>query len=193
MPRTRSLAWSEVKIGVMGVAALVLAAMLIVAVGGAGGFFQDAYRLRARFDNVHGLERGAMVRLNGREVGSVSRIQFAGDGIDVVIRVDKDVQPLVTEASTARIGTMGMLGDAVIDLTMAKGRPLEEWAYVKSGTNDTDPAQLVGDIRSGKGTLGQLATDKRLYENMNSAATELRNLIAEIRKDPKKFLKISVF
>jgi phospholipid/cholesterol/gamma-HCH transport system substrate-binding protein len=64
---------------------------------------------------------------------------------------------------------------------------------VKSGTNDTDPAQLVGDIRSGKGTLGQLATDKRLYENMNSAATELRNLIAEIRKDPKKFLTISVF
>ena len=34
MARTHSLAWSQLKIGILGVAALVLASMLIIAVGG---------------------------------------------------------------------------------------------------------------------------------------------------------------
>ena len=37
MPRTRSLAWSELKIGIIAVAALGLAVMFILAVGGQGG------------------------------------------------------------------------------------------------------------------------------------------------------------
>ncbi len=39
MPRTRSLAWSELKIGIVAVIAIVLAIMVIVAVGGQAGFF----------------------------------------------------------------------------------------------------------------------------------------------------------
>ena len=46
MPRTRSLAWSELKIGIITVAALALAVMLIVAVGGQGGFSWDRYTLQ---------------------------------------------------------------------------------------------------------------------------------------------------
>ena len=39
MPRTRSLKWSELKIGIMAVVALLIAAALILALGGEGGFF----------------------------------------------------------------------------------------------------------------------------------------------------------
>ena len=46
MPRTRSLAWSELKIGVMAVAALALTALLIIAVGGASGFAWERYELK---------------------------------------------------------------------------------------------------------------------------------------------------
>lgn len=192
MPRTRSLAWSEVKIGVVGVVALVLTAMLILAVGGAGGFPWETYPLKVHFENIHGLERGGMVRLNGRDVGRVSGLRFARKGVDVTIKVDKDVRTLVTSGSTAHIGSMGMLGDSVVDVDIAAGTPLPEWSYIRVEADPNDPAALVGDIRSGKGTLGQLATDKRLYENMNRAATELRDLLADIRKDPKKFLKLSM-
>ena len=54
MPRTRSLAWSELKIGIIAVAALVLAVMLIVAVGGAGGFSWQRYELKTKFPDVRG-------------------------------------------------------------------------------------------------------------------------------------------
>ena len=42
--------------------------------------------------------------------------------------------------------------------------------------------------RRGRGTAGQLLHDQQLYENMNRAASELRDLLADIRKDPKKYL-----
>ena len=34
MPRTRSIAWAELKLGVIGVVALVLVVMIILALGG---------------------------------------------------------------------------------------------------------------------------------------------------------------
>ena len=46
--------------------------------------------------------------------------------------------------------------------------------------------------KQGAGTAGQLLRDRQLYENMNRAVTELRDLLADIRKDPKKYLRVSV-
>jgi phospholipid/cholesterol/gamma-HCH transport system substrate-binding protein len=51
---------------------------------------------------------------------------------------------------------------------------------------------LAADLEQGKGAAGQLLQDKQLYENMNGAASELRGLIGDIRKDPKKYLNVRV-
>ena len=75
MPRTRSLAWSELKIGIIAVAAIALAVMLIVAVGGQGGFAWDRYTLQTKFANVAGLKSGAVVRVAGVEVGKVTEVR----------------------------------------------------------------------------------------------------------------------
>ena len=42
MPRTRSLAWSQLKVGIIAVVAIVLATMLVFAVGGESGMFSSA-------------------------------------------------------------------------------------------------------------------------------------------------------
>jgi hypothetical protein len=52
MPRTRSLAWAELKIGILTIVALVAAGLLVFAVGGEGGFFWQRYPLKARFTNI---------------------------------------------------------------------------------------------------------------------------------------------
>ena len=48
---------------------------------------------------------------------------------------------------------------------------------------------------TGEGTAGQILKNKQLYDNMNGAVTDLRTLITEIKKDPKKYLavKVSIF
>src|SRR4051812_32551091 len=101
MPRTRSLAWSELKIGVLTIAAIVVAAVTVFAVMGSRGFFWQRYSLKTRFPNVAGLKAGSPVRVSGVEVGSVTGVAFAGDQVDVSFDLNKEVRPRVTTSSTA--------------------------------------------------------------------------------------------
>jgi len=50
MPRTRSLAWSELKIGLLTIIALVIAVATIFLLTGGRGFFWQRYNLKTRFN-----------------------------------------------------------------------------------------------------------------------------------------------
>jgi phospholipid/cholesterol/gamma-HCH transport system substrate-binding protein len=52
--------------------------------------------------------------------------------------------------------------------------------------------ELTRNLNEGKGTAGQLLHDTKLYDTMNTAANEIKELIAAIKKDPKKYLNIRV-
>jgi len=59
---------------------------------------------------------------------------------------------------------------------------------------------MMGRIDRGEGTLGKLSKDDELYKNLNEtaksinqASTEMTKLIEEMKKNPKKFFKFSVF
>ncbi len=52
---------------------------------------------------------------------------------------------------------------------------------------------LLVTIESGKGTLGQLMTDQKLYDNLKTASSELGLLMEDIRRNPKRYVHISVF
>ena len=106
MPRTRSLAWSELKLGVLTIVALIVAASTIFTVMGSRGFFWQRYSLKTRFPNVAGLKAGSPVRVAGMEVGSVTDVVFSGDQVDVVFEVNKDVRPRVTTTSSAVLGSV---------------------------------------------------------------------------------------
>ena len=64
MPRTRSLAWAELKIGVVSIFAIVMATLLIFLLSGVGGFFWQRYGVKTVFANIAGLKTGAPVRVN---------------------------------------------------------------------------------------------------------------------------------
>lgn len=57
----------------------------------------------------------------------------------------------------------------------------------------TSLANVVGRIDRGEGTLGKLSTDDALYDNLNTAVTNLAQLTTDIRANPKKYLSVSVF
>jgi len=52
--------------------------------------------------------------------------------------------------------------------------------------------KVMSGLEQGQGTAGQLLRDRQLYENMNAAVGELRNLLRDIRADPRKFLNVRV-
>jgi phospholipid/cholesterol/gamma-HCH transport system substrate-binding protein len=106
MPRTRSLAWSELKIGLLTIVAIVITAVLVISLTGGKGYFWDRYRLKTRFTNVAGLKPGSPVRVAGVEVGSVAAIEFDGAEVEVVLELSRSMRPRVTTASTAFLGSV---------------------------------------------------------------------------------------
>src|SRR4051812_34098903 len=119
MPRTRSLAWSELKIGVLTIAAIVVAAVTIFSVMGSKGFFWQRSPLKTKFPNVAGLKSGSPVRVAGVEVGSVTDVLFNGDQIDVVFDVNKEYRSHITTDSRAVLGSVSLLGLSAVDITAA--------------------------------------------------------------------------
>ena len=86
MPRTRSLAWSELKIGLLTLLAVAIAMLLIFMLSGEGGFSWQQYGLKAIFTNVPGLKPGAPVRVAGVEVGGVAGLVFAAQHLGQIGR-----------------------------------------------------------------------------------------------------------
>ena len=195
MPRTRSLAWSELKIGVMAVAALALTAILIVAVGGASGFAWERYDLKTSFENVQGLKSGAIVRVAGVEVGKVTDVRLSGAGVEVILSLKKENQVRVTTDSRASIGSLSLLGDPIIEVSpSATGTPLKDGDFIKSNKPATqlsdvtntanesiiEATALLKDIRAGKGTVGKMFTDEQLYRDLNAFIDSANAVTASI-------------
>jgi phospholipid/cholesterol/gamma-HCH transport system substrate-binding protein len=195
MPRTRSIAWSQLKVGIAGVFAAVLVIFVVFAVGGEGGFWWERYPLKTRFSDAKGLKPGAVVRLSGKEVGTVTSVEFAGSEIEVGLELLEDVRPLVTDRSNAQIGSLSLLGEPIVDLTSAPGgAPLNDGEYVPSGppagsfesltaTASASLEQidrLLADVRSGRGTLGKLVTDDALYTELHAFVASAGDVTAAI-------------
>lgn len=197
MPRTRSLGWAELKIGVVSLLALVLAAGLIFLLGGEGGFSWQRYPLKATFTNVAGLGDGSPVRVAGVEVGKVTGVEFRGERVEVLLEIADSMRPRITTASTAVLGSVSLLGESAVDITPSnQGTPLPDWGYVRAGrsagslTDVTAQATagieqltaLLGDIRAGRGTMGQLFTNDALYRDLNGLVAAMEDVAGNIQR-----------
>ena len=194
MPRTRSLAWSQLKVGILAIAALVLAGIFVMSVGGQGFSWQQ-YHLKTRFNDIMGLKTGAVVRVAGVEVGTVDTIEFVGSEVEVVLNIQKRMQPLITSESVASIGSLSLLGAAVVDVSPSSaGTPLHDWGTLKSrrpygqlgdvaDSATKGLAQVTGllaDVRAGKGTVGRLFTDDQFYRDLNAFVASAEDVVSRI-------------
>jgi phospholipid/cholesterol/gamma-HCH transport system substrate-binding protein len=195
MPRTRSLAWAELKIGIVSVIAIALAATLIFLLSGDSGFSWQRYALKTVFDNIAGLNEGSPVRVAGVEAGSVTAINFIGERVEVTFELADSMQPRVTTGSLATLGSVSLLGESAVDITASTdGTPIPEWGYVKSGpaagsltevaTQATEGIEeltgLLQDIRGGRGTVGRLFTDEALYTEMNNLVAAAEQVVRSV-------------
>ena len=182
MPRTRSLKWSELKIGVMAIVALVIAAALILALGGEGGFFWQRYNLKVKFSNAAGVQKrlaGAGGGRHGwrRDEHAVYRLG-GGDGCSSCTRTcrTRSARPRARPSGRCRCSAKAPLTSAHRrpgsrsrnGATSRRTRPPPRWRTSRLRRARASPqlTSLIEDIRAGKGTVGKLMTDEQLYAEL---------------------------
>ena len=207
MRRSSAVTWEEVKVGVILIVSVALLAAGIFFIGNTGSVFGERYQLVTLMRSAAGLVPGAAVQLAGQPVGQVSRITFispedrpaSGEGLQVWLAVNRGVQSQIRSDSRARIRTMGLLGDRIIDIEPGSpdARILEEGdtlvaAEVLDYSELLDEAstavvsltrlvrsmdELTQDLLAGEGTVGQLFVNRRLYDELVGLSSDLSRLL----------------
>ncbi len=116
---------------------LAVLAVAVLTLTAERGVWRAHYRLVGYFDDVQGLVPGAPVHLSGKNVGAVESVTFGSldaetPSVRVVLQVDENVQERIRSDSVAGIGTLGLLGDRYVTISMGTrvGRMLLDGAQI---------------------------------------------------------------
>src|SRR5215470_10015556 len=122
MAQRQSLAWKELRVGILVIASFVLLAAAIFLIGGDTGIFTPKYKLYVYFSSVSGLRAGQEVQLEGVTIGSVGSVTLVNNGdpkraVLVQLKLEKKFEGLIRTDASASLGQIGLLGDQVVNLT----------------------------------------------------------------------------
>jgi phospholipid/cholesterol/gamma-HCH transport system substrate-binding protein len=154
-------------VGVFVLAALAALAVMILSLSQQQGVFSERYTLVAHFNNVQGLLPNAPVWLAGTRVGRVGSVEFGARGngkpaLEVVLQIDGTVRERIRTDSRASIGTVGLLGDRYVEVSLGteSGTPLASGDELRT----IDPMDLSLVIDKGAVALDEVAA---LASNLN--------------------------
>jgi phospholipid/cholesterol/gamma-HCH transport system substrate-binding protein len=206
MPSQQEVRWSQLKVGVIVlVAVVVLTTFLFLMTSSSGlGVFSRKLTVHTYFANSAGLKVGAPVDLQGVTIGTVKAVLVTIDPahkltpVEVVMKIDGKYRNALHADSKAALSTLGVLGDTLVDINsqFATGPELEDGAelktvetpsltdVVKAGQGTIESLNvilakvntIVDSIQSGKGSVGKLINDPELYDRANASVAELHTL-----------------
>ena len=95
MAQRRSLAWTELRVGLLVIASFALLALAIFYVSGQSGIFTKKYTVTAFFASANGLRSGADVWLEGVTIGNVDQVRISKQAdplrsVEVDLKVDEN-------------------------------------------------------------------------------------------------------
>ncbi len=213
MPRRdEGLVWSQVRVGVVLILAIVVLVLAIMMVGKLLNLFATRYTLVTVVQSAAGLPQGAPVTLAGQRVGQVEGIEFipltrkrAGNNILIRMAIARQVADQIRRDSKAMFRTQGLLGDRYIDIVPGTPRapaltpgdtvpmqPATDMDVLLANAGQAlDSAQLMmSDLRavtrkinSGQGTLGKMISDDSMYRAITGAMTQLHTTLGQLN-DP---------
>jgi len=165
----------------LGAFIVVTLAILVVGVfiiGSKQYLFSSTYQLKAKFDNVAGLDAGGDVRVGGVHSGTVRNIVLPrkpGEKVTVVMDLGRSTHEIIKQDSVASIETEGLLGNQYMAIS-----------FGSSGTADVQD----GDIIASKTPLEMsdllrktsdiLDSSQRAIQNATRATANLDSISAKI-------------
>ncbi|MFZ1677537.1 MAG: MlaD family protein [Saprospiraceae bacterium] len=109
---------NNIKLGAFVLSGLGFLVLLLFMIGKNRSLFGSTYTLKARFENVQGLVAGNNIRFSGIESGTVKSINILNDTtIEVTMNIEKKMQAIIRKNAFASIGTEGLVGNKVVNIT----------------------------------------------------------------------------
>lgn len=207
MPSPKEIQWSQLRVGVLVLAATaILIGLIFLMSGSRGGVFAKKITLRVYFDNAAGLKNGAPVTLEGVTIGNVLRVRVVPDRnptpVEVTMKISTNFLPDLHTDSVASITQAGVLGDSFVDIdsTHATGpQPANNAELLQSGSPTIQDVIrsshsgieqintltrkieiLIDSLNSKKGTIGMLINDPALGRKITQMATDLQIITSAI-------------
>jgi phospholipid/cholesterol/gamma-HCH transport system substrate-binding protein len=101
-------------VGVLVVASMVIAVILVLFFGAAPNIFSNRYEVTIRFDSAPGVTTDTPVRKAGVPIGRVRRIQLLEDGVNLTLELDSRYTVRAGEQPRIAKGSL-ITGDAVVE------------------------------------------------------------------------------
>lgn len=206
MPSEKQLRWSQLRVGITVIVASVILAILIFLMSGTAGLFTKKITLKAYFNNATGLREGAPVRLEGVDIGNITGITIVSDKpltpVQVSMKVSTKYDAVLRKDSMVTLTTAGVLGETFVDINSrsAKGpkaadgdtlATLERPDFqdmLKAGQSTLQNMQaligrldrIVGEVESGRGSVGKLLKDPALFDKMNATLGEMQKIVSNV-------------
>ena len=212
---------APVRLGIFIFLGFLLFAIGIFMIGKRGAIFGSSFKVKANFSNVQGLRNGALVRLNGIDVGSVTSIKIVPDTtgrVEVTMNLSEDIKRFIRTDTKATIETEGLVGNKVVVLEPGSSSTdmVSDGGYIQTMEqpsfsallNETQGvvqytkemtkslAEITEKVNKGEGSIGKLLNDNKLYNNAADltlqASTSLKGITKELEKVTGLFDKLGV-
>jgi len=208
MPERSRVQWSQLKIGVVALAAFVILFVLVFLLTSAkGGLFQTNALLRTYMDDASGLGDGTPVRLNGITVGYLDKLRLTNSRdpkrkVEFDMMVQKEYLSQIPVDSVVGVAASNLLGDKYLNITQGmSAQHVAEGAELAPLESQDIPVllkqmatllhtfqltvgrvdNLLAGVEAGQGNLGKLLKDEELYNTINGLTAEGQKLLADVR------------
>jgi phospholipid/cholesterol/gamma-HCH transport system substrate-binding protein len=207
MAASKQASWSQLRVGITILVALIILGVLIFLLTGSGDVFRANAALRTFMADSSGMATGAPVRLNGILIGNVEAIRLSGEKdpkrvVEFVMEVESRFLKEIPVDSVAGISAANLLGDKFINITKGSAQQtVRDGAELRSLQSQDIPElmaqsaallttlqtivtrvdRLLMDVEQGKGNIGKFLRDEELYARLNVIGAEAQRLINDVR------------
>jgi len=181
--------------GIFVLAGIAILVAGIFIIGGKDKSFKNSVIANAIFSDVNGLAKGSNVWYSGVKIGTVKKVSFVENGVQVSFSIEEDVQQKIRRDTKVKLGSDGLIGNKIIILyggtasspEVQSGNTLlvenaigteEMMATLQS--NNANLLQITNDLKvfskglaEGKGTIGKLLNDPTINNTLQAAMASL--------------------
>ncbi len=149
---------------------------------GVNEFFTDYSSLSSTLEQAIINIRNLAYNLNNMTLENRSKINATFSNLDTI-----------TEEMTLAVRDFRKLS-AKLNRTADSLDPAEMAATLRSMRANLESLQVVTKrMADGEGTMGKLSEDEELYNNLNRAIQDLDSLLVDLKENPKRYVRLSLF